>query len=212
MVETTPPTRRNSEIDLDLGFGNVISSQSHRRLLNRDGTFNVRRTGLGFLESLSVYHFLQEISCPPGDLLALIPGPGMRLVHPSERPVRGDLRRPGTGSAGRRRGHVGAGLLRRGVLFQRLHPCHHRIRQLHTRYLAGGRSATLESLAGLLTFGLVAGIMFARFARPNAHIIFSRNALIAPDGTKLEAERPMQVFTRWYGLALMFPEAEVYEP
>ena len=40
--------------------------------------------------------------------------------------------------------------------------------------------ATLESLAGLLTFGLAAGIMFARFARPNARIIFSRNALIAP--------------------------------
>ena len=37
-------------------------------------------------------------------------------------------------------------------------------------------------------------------------------ALFAPDGTKLEAERPMQVFTRWYGFALTFPEAEVYEP
>ena len=37
-------------------------------------------------------------------------------------------------------------------------------------------------------------------------------ALFAPDGTKLEAERPMQVFTRWYGFALTFPKAEVYEP
>ena len=49
MAETPPHTRRthtrrNSEIDLDLGFGNVVSSQSRRRLLNRDGTFNVRRT------------------------------------------------------------------------------------------------------------------------------------------------------------------------
>ena len=69
MAETPPHTRRthtrgNSEIDLDLGFGNVVSSQSRRRLLNRDGTFNVRRTGLGFFESLSVYHFLLEISWP----------------------------------------------------------------------------------------------------------------------------------------------------
>ena len=39
---------------------------------------------------------------------------------------------------------------------------------------------TVESLIGLLTFGLAAGIMFARFARPNARIIFSDKAVIAP--------------------------------
>ena len=38
---------------------------------------------------------------------------------------------------------------------------------------------TLESLVGLLSFGLAAGLMFACFARPNARIIFSRNAVIA---------------------------------
>ena len=47
---------------------------------------------------------------------------------------------------------------------------------------------TLESLAGLLSFGLAAGLMFARFARPNARVIFSRNAVIAPyeGGTAFE--------------------------
>ncbi len=47
----TPGTPRNengSDIDLDLGFGGVVSSKSRRRLLNRDGTFNVRRTGMAF--------------------------------------------------------------------------------------------------------------------------------------------------------------------
>jgi inward rectifier potassium channel len=39
---------------------------------------------------------------------------------------------------------------------------------------------TVESLIGLLGFALVAGIVFARFARPTAKILFSRNALIAP--------------------------------
>ena len=37
-------------------------------------------------------------------------------------------------------------------------------------------------------------------------------ALFASDGTRLEVEQPMQVFTRWYGFALTFPEAQVYEP
>ncbi len=56
MGTTGPPSdgdgsvdRNGSDIDLDLGFGKFVSSESRRRLLNRDGTFNVRRTGLGFL-------------------------------------------------------------------------------------------------------------------------------------------------------------------
>ncbi len=39
---------------------------------------------------------------------------------------------------------------------------------------------TIEALLGLLGFSVVAGIVFARFARPVAQIAFSENALIAP--------------------------------
>jgi inward rectifier potassium channel len=39
---------------------------------------------------------------------------------------------------------------------------------------------TLESLVGLLGFALATGILFARFSRPTAHILFSEKALIAP--------------------------------
>ena len=31
------------------------------------------------------------------------------------------------------------------------------------------------------------------------------------DGSRLRIERPIQVFTRWYGFALTFPDAEIYE-
>jgi hypothetical protein len=31
------------------------------------------------------------------------------------------------------------------------------------------------------------------------------------DGTRVEAARPLQIFTRWYGFALTFPNAEIYE-
>lgn len=34
--------------------------------------------------------------------------------------------------------------------------------------------------------------------------------LYAADGERLEVERPLQLFTRWYGFALTFPETEVY--
>jgi hypothetical protein len=35
--------------------------------------------------------------------------------------------------------------------------------------------------------------------------------LYDPDGTRVEAARPLQIFTRWYGFALTFPNAEIYE-
>src|SRR5271166_23296 len=51
-----------SEQDLrDLGFGTVVSRDSQQRLLNRDGSFNVERRGLGFW-SFSLYHTLLTMS------------------------------------------------------------------------------------------------------------------------------------------------------
>jgi inward rectifier potassium channel len=48
----------------DLGFGAVVARESRQRLLNRDGSFNVRREGLGPLGSLSLYHYLLTTSWP----------------------------------------------------------------------------------------------------------------------------------------------------
>src|SRR5258708_26749484 len=48
--------------DRDLGFGSVVSRESRLRLLNRDGSFNVVRSGLGFLETFAPYHLLLTIS------------------------------------------------------------------------------------------------------------------------------------------------------
>ncbi len=37
---------------------------------------------------------------------------------------------------------------------------------------------TLEALAGMVSIAIVAGILFARFSRPTARVLFSRNAII----------------------------------
>jgi hypothetical protein len=34
--------------------------------------------------------------------------------------------------------------------------------------------------------------------------------LYDPDGTRAEAARPLQIFTRWYGFSLTFPDTEIY--
>ncbi|MBC8110035.1 MAG: hypothetical protein H7Y04_03140 [Verrucomicrobia bacterium] len=43
-----------------------------------------------------------------------------------------------------------------------------------------GLVSSVEALVGLLAVALATGLLYARFARPNAHLIFSKNVLIAP--------------------------------
>lgn len=47
--------------------------------------------------------------------------------------------------------------------------------------------ASIEALFGLLSFAIATGLFYGRFSKPKAHIIFSENAIIAPfqDGTAL---------------------------
>lgn len=40
--------------------------------------------------------------------------------------------------------------------------------------------ASLESFAGLLAFALISGLLYGRFSRPTAKIVFSENILVAP--------------------------------
>src|SRR6266576_3860682 len=56
----------------DLGFGTEVARGTRRRLLNRDGSFNVVREGLNPLSSLGLYHWLLTISWPA--FLAFIAG------------------------------------------------------------------------------------------------------------------------------------------
>ena len=48
----------------DLGLGRVVSDESRQRMLRPDGSFNVRRTGLGFWRSHRLYHDLVSMSWP----------------------------------------------------------------------------------------------------------------------------------------------------
>ncbi|HEX6749845.1 MAG TPA: ion channel [Longimicrobium sp.] len=157
----------------DLGFGSVVAAQSGR-LLNRDGSFNVERHGLHPLRSLSVYHFLLTVTwtrfllgvcgayLAANALFALLYflcGPGA---------LRGT---DGLGEGGR---YLTAFFFSVETLatvgYGNIAP----------NGLAANVVVTAEALTGLLMFALVSGLVFARFSRPVAWIIFSRHALVAP--------------------------------
>jgi len=48
------------------------------------------------------------------------------------------------------------------------------------RGMATNSVAALESMMGLLAFALATGLLYGRFSRPSAQIIYSKNILVAP--------------------------------
>ena len=50
------------ESERDLGFGSVVTNESGSRFLNRDGTFNVARTGINEYSTINLYHWLLTMS------------------------------------------------------------------------------------------------------------------------------------------------------
>jgi len=172
-----------SEQDLrDLGFGSVVSRESRQRLLNRDGSFNVERRGLGFWSSFSLYHALLTISWWNFFLIFV----GWYFVANALFAV-AYLACGSDALAGSTLGLENHAFLR-AFFFS--------VETLSTIGYgnvapigaAANMVVTVEALAGLMGFAIVTGLLFARFSRPTAKIVFSRHAVVAPyrDITALE--------------------------
>jgi len=182
-VSSRDPAPPESAVETrDLGFGSVVARASRRRLLNRDGSFNVKRHGLPFWRSLGIYHWLLTLSWPSflsavaasyllvNGVFALayaLCGPEA-LAAPSR-----DALAPGYG-----RSFFFSVETFSTIGFGNIVPVG----------TAAHALVTTEALAGLLWLALSTGLVFSRFSRPTAQILFSDKAVIAPyrDGTAFE--------------------------
>ena len=182
-MATESTSRTLNEQDLrDLGFGAVVSRESQQRLLNRDGSFNVERSGLRFWSSFSAYHAMLTIQWwqffVATAILYLIVNALFATAYLA----------CGPGALGSETMGMENHTYLRAFFFS--------VQTLSTigygHVVPIGTAAnalvTLESLIGLLGFAIVTGLLFARFSRPTAKMLFSRHALIAPyqDTTALE--------------------------
>ncbi len=173
-AESLPSNIAAEEEAKDLGFGSVVAQKSRQRFVNRDGSFNVRRTGLAFWPSLSPYHLLLTVSW--GKFLSLLT---LSFVLLNTVFALAYLA-------------CGAGALS-GAMTEHSFSAFWQafFFSVHTFATIGygnvspvGMAANLivviESLAGLLATALITGLIFARFSRPTARIVFSQQAVIAP--------------------------------
>lgn len=157
--------------DRDLGFGAVVADSSRQRLLNRDGSFNVQRKGLAWRHIVSLYYTLLSLTWPRFILLTglaylatngifavayLLAGPGALEGTLSDRPfLQAYFFSVATLST------VGYG-------------------NIAPLSLSAHLLVTLEIMVGLFGVAVVAGLVFTRFSRPMAEIVFSRQAVVAP--------------------------------
>ncbi len=158
----------------DLGFGSIVSGQSRQRLLNPDGSFNVRRSGLPFLSSLNLFHFFLEMKWRT--FLSLLLGiyfvsnvvfglayaafGEMALVDTSADPTQS--------------------LFVRGFFFSVQTFATIGYGTIHPVGIIPNLLVTVESYYSLLVNALITGLVFARFARPTARLIYSDIAVVAP--------------------------------
>jgi inward rectifier potassium channel len=158
----------------DLGFGSVVTGQSRERLLNPDGSFNVRRTGLPMLSSVNLYHTLLSMSWTTFLLLVLLlyflSNVAFGLMYSSF----------GAEALVDTSAEPQADLFIRGFFFSVQTFATIGYGTIHPVGFIPNMLVTIESYYSLLANALITGLVFARFARPTAKVLFSEVAVISP--------------------------------
>jgi len=170
---TSPkPDPQNEE--RDLGLGSRVTSNTATRFLNQDGSFNVRREGLPWLQSLSIFHaFLTLPAWKFYGLLAL-GYVGTNLLFGFAYFLLGP-----TAIIGAHDGAMSDRLLE--AFFFSVHTLATiGYGVMSPNGFVANILVTIEALLGLLGLAMATGLSFARFSRPSARIIFSTKAVVAP--------------------------------
>jgi inward rectifier potassium channel len=157
----------------DLGFGSqpVIKSQ---RLINRDGSVNVKRKGLSIFNTANNYHTLITMDWGKFWLLVLS---GYLIVNITFALIYVSL---GAGTLDGAVGHTPFEHFMDAFFFSAQTISTVGYGHISPRGMAGNSVAALESMMGLLAFALATGLLYGRFSRPSAKIKYSKNLLIAP--------------------------------
>jgi inward rectifier potassium channel len=157
----------------DLGFGTVVTRRRGYRLINRDGSFNVRLSRGNWRASFFSYHTLLSTTWPRL-FAALVCGfLTVNVVFACVYVACGrDALTGGEGLGPASRAFFFSVETVATIGYGNISP---------TTFLANVVVA-IESLVGLLGLAVATGVVFARFSRPVADIRYSTHAVVAPYG------------------------------
>lgn len=169
----TPKINRRSRANPDTGFGTQAGSIGGR-FVNRDGTFNLRKTGLPFWKRISLYSYLMRLSWLQFILVMVVLYFLLNLLFTAlylwvgVEELQGFISRTEWGRV--KETFFFSTQSFTTVGYGRLDPVGE----------AANLVSALETMTGWLFFALVTGLLYGRFTQPKAFIQFSEKALIAP--------------------------------
>lgn len=162
-----------NEENKEFGFGTKTSKQK-TRLINKDGSFNVDRIEISKWSSISIYHALVAMSWKKFNSIVFIYFILINLIFATLYYFTGIEGLKGVEATTEFDKFLEAFYFSTQTFstvgFGRISPVGNLTSSI----------AAIESLVGLLGFALATGLLYGRFSRPVARLMFSTNAIIAP--------------------------------
>src|ERR1700741_614317 len=171
MKSTKKETNPKSENDLGFGTKNY---NTNNRFLNRDGSVNIIRRGRKLSDSIDFYHSLITIPWTKFLLLVVISYIIVNTVFATMYYM------VGYQNFGNLH-HVSPASDFMDLFFfsaQTITTVGHGY--VYPKSTSASTIAAIESMLGLLGFALATGVLYGRFSRPKADIVYSREMLISP--------------------------------
>lgn len=157
----------------DLGIGNKVLD-SDQRIVTKDGKFNIERRGISFFKSFSIYHYLISISWLKFCSLILLAYLLINIFFALLYLAGGVENFEGIETNNTFDRFVNEFFFSTQTFttvgYGRINPV-----GVYSNIIS-----SIESLTGLLSLALATGLLYGRFSRPVAKIIYSDNAIIAP--------------------------------
>jgi inward rectifier potassium channel len=161
----------NPENDLGFGPQPVIKSQP---LLNKNGTVNVKRKGLSLFNTADNYHTLIKMSWGRFWLIILSGYLVTNLFFASIYVLIGTDSLYGGDSQN------GVGRFMDAFFFSAQTISTVGYGHISPRGVVANSIAAIESMLGLLAFALATGLLYGRFSKPSAKIVYSSQMLVSP--------------------------------
>ncbi|MFZ6009821.1 MAG: ion channel [Bacteroidota bacterium] len=161
-----------SKVNNDTGFG--TSDNYGGRFINRDGSFNIRREGRGFWERFSLFHSMLSLPVWKFTAVLVVFFIGINLIFTLIYIAIGSEQFVGMVSndwwQDARELYYFSTQTFTTVGYGRVNPVGDM-----ASFVAG-----IEAMLGFITFAIITGLIYGRFARPRTYLLFSEHAVIAP--------------------------------